>query len=137
MEVEAAIVRLDAATADISAVAGRARTGLESLETPCAVEVAAGTPLSIAEADKSIELTAGQSRTVNVSGGTLPLAFSWQGTVPEQPKVLSLSQGARSAMITAGEVKGDAGPFTLRISAMSAAQKPVDVTVKVKAKKAR
>jgi hypothetical protein len=109
-----------------------ARAGLESLATPCAVDIAAGAPLSVAEGDKSVELTAGQSRTINVSGGTLPITFAWQGTVPDA-KVLILSQGARSATLTSPDPKAaDAGPFTLRISDVSAEQKPVDVTVKVK-----
>jgi hypothetical protein len=108
------LATLQSSTAAINTALATARDKLNTLSTPCTVEVAAEPPLTIAEQDKALTLKAGEKKDVTVSGGTQPLTVKWNGTGPA-PGVLDYTY-VPPRTITLAAVKTEGGPYNLLIS---------------------
>ena len=114
-----ALATLRSSTQAIDAAVTFARNKLDSLSTPCTVEVAADAPLTIDASNQKITFTAPGTKEFSVSGGTQPLTVNWNGGQPDKEVVDFTYLPPRTIRLVAKKIEG--GPYNLLISDSKAA----------------
>jgi hypothetical protein len=114
-----ALATLRSSTDEINSAVTLAMNKLDSLSTPCAIDVAANAPLTIDANNQKITFTAPGTQEFSVTGGTQPLTVGWNGSQPDKDVIDFTYLPPRTIRLVAKKIVG--GPYNLLISDSKAA----------------